>query len=230
MQTVITPDQSRQARRELGLSQADVAEATGFKRPYISDYESGTALRFTPSQLRKLRTFYEAKIAEANEAGESIDLTFGDIEGGEATSKPVASIDVVMVPSKRFQFQIDDAVSDDTQRKALELIRANDTKLADLLTRAADKESGLLGSGNFTLDTLEAIRDSLSLLACNYLVIRTVTGWPEVGLAASNDSLVGNDVLSVILGSVQEEFAAAGLSGQATESPLIADEMQEEAA
>lgn len=213
MQT-ITPDQSRQARRELGLSQADVAEATGFKRQYVSEFESGTAQRFTPSQLRKLRTLYEGKLAEAREAGEQIDLTFGSEDTAPETIAPT----IETVKTKRFHFPVDDLVSDDTLASVLSTIRANDHKLSDLLTQEVVRNDGIFGSGDFTEETLQALRDSLSLLACNYLMVRAVSGWPEIGLSASNDNITGNQVLSAILGSMRGTFETAGLIGKGNEA------------
>ena len=209
----LTPDQSRQARREFGLSQADVAEVTGLKRQYLSEFESDTAQRFTSSQLRKLRTFYEGKLAEAREAGEQIDLSFGEADPAAKTSAPAASIETVK--AKRFHFPVDDAVSDDTLSSVLATLRANDKKLADLLTQEAKRDDGFLRPGDFTEETLQALRDSLSLLACNYLMVRAVSGWPEIGLSASNANIASDKVLSVILASVQDRFEAAGLLGLA---------------
>lgn len=207
--TIITTDQSRQARRELGLSQADVEAGTGLKRQYVSEFEAGTSNRFTRSQLRKLIDFYQAKIEEARAAGDEIDVVFGEEEA--ASSAP----SIETVKAKRFHFPVDDAVSDDTLASVLAAIRANDRKLVDLLTQEAQRDDGLLGSGDFTDDTLQALRDSMSLLACNYLMVRAVTGWPEIGLSASNDSIADNKVLAAIIGSMRDQFEAAGLIGKA---------------
>lgn len=212
--SIITPDQSRQTRREFGLSQADVAEATGLKRQYLSEFESDTAQRFTVSQLRKLRTFYEGKLTEAREAGEQIDLAFGSEDTAPETIAPA----IETVKAKRFHFPVDDTVSDDTLASVLATIRANDRKLSDLLTQEVVRDDSLFGSGDFTEETLQALRDSLSLLACNYLMVRAVSGWPEIGLSASNDNIAGNQVLSAILDSMRDKFEAAGLIGAASEA------------
>jgi transcriptional regulator with XRE-family HTH domain len=221
MVVAISPDQSRQARRELGLSQAGVEAGIGLKRQYLSEFESGTSQRFTRSQLRKLVEFYSAKIEEARSAGDEIDITFDDDE----PAQPVPTLDVAKV--KRFHFPVDDAVPDDVVDSVLASIRTNDRKLADLLTQEAARNDGFFGSGNFTEETLQALRDSLSLLACNYLMVRAVTGWPEIGLSASSDSITGNTVLSAILGSVQERFQAAGLL-RGEQSPENTDATGEE--
>lgn len=216
--SIITADQSRQARREFGLSQADVAEATGLKRQYLSEFESGTAQRFTTSQLRKLCTFYETKLAEAREAGEDIELAFGDEAQEPEAAPPVGSIETVK--AKRFHFPVDDAVSDDTLSAVLTSIRTNDRKLVGLLALEARRDDGFFGSGELTEETLQALRDSMSLLACNYLMVRALGGWPDVGLSAATENLVGNTVLSAIIDSARDTFEAAGLIGADKDSPI----------
>jgi transcriptional regulator with XRE-family HTH domain len=224
--TLILSDQSRQARRELGLSQSDVAEATGLKRQYLSEFESDVSNRFTAAQQRKLVAFYKSKVEEVRAAGDEIDLSFGDTE----PASPVPTVDVVK--AKRFHFPVDDAVSDDTLASVLAAIRTNDKQAADLLMQVVARDDGFFGSGEFTEETLQALRDSMSRLACNYLMIRAVSGWPEIGLSASNDNITGNTVLSVILGSVQEQFQAAGLfasevkAADGVEEPVAVEDAQ----
>lgn len=217
--TPITPDQSRQARKEFGLSQADVAEATGLKRQYLSEFESATAQRFTLTQLRKLRAFYEAKLVEAREAGEDIELTFGDEVKELETSPPVGNVEIVK--AKRFHFPVDDAVSDETLSAVLTSIRTNDRKLAGLLAQEAKRDDGFSGSGELTEDTLQALRDSMSLLACNYLMVRALGGWPDVGLSAATENILGNTVLSAIIDSARDTFEAAGLIGADKDAPVV---------
>ncbi|GEM_PF-1543735 len=223
---IITPDQSRQARREFGLSQADVAEATGLKRQYLSEFESDTAQRFTSSQLRKLRALYESKLAEAHEAGEQIDLHFGDEEHSTEISAPAGSIETV--PAKRFFFPVADEVTADTLAATLATIRANDKKLSELLAMTAEREDVLFGEGDYTEDVLQAMRDSYALLATNYLLVRAVGGWPEIGLSASSEKVAGNDLLAAIINNAEDAFAQAGLLAKLANED-DANEMQEAA-
>lgn len=221
--TIITPDQSRQARKEFGLSQADVAEATGLKRQYLSEFESGTAQRFTSTQLRKLRTFYETKLAEASDAGEDIELTFGDDAPESEATSTAGTIEAVK--AKRFHFPVDDAVPDATLGKVLASIRANDRKLADLLTMTAERKDAFFGEGDYTEEVQQAFRDAFSLLACNYLMVRSLGGWPEIGLAAAGENLTGDTLLSAIIESARDSFAAAGLIA-GNEAPAEAAEQE----
>lgn len=215
---IINADQSRQARREFGLSQADVAEATGLKRQYLSEFESETALRFTASQLRKLRAFYEKKLKEALADGEEIELVFGEGEVNPA-STPAK---VEAFATKRFVFPVADEVSDDTLAATLTTISENDKRLAAMLSQVAKRSDSLFGDGEYAESTLQAFRDAFSLLAANYLLIRTVGGWPEIGLAAANISMATDTVLAGIISGARETFEQAGLLGESDTQEEIA--------
>jgi transcriptional regulator with XRE-family HTH domain len=170
----ITADQSRSARRELGLSQANVAESTGLNRQYISEFESGHSSRLTKAQLRKLQAFYESSIEEANENGEAIEIAFGDM----ASNTPVFSVETL--PAKQFLFPVGKDVPEEVIKSTLATISTVDKKLTDLLTKVAQREQALFGPGEFNEETLASFRESFSLLACNYLLIRAIGGWPEI--------------------------------------------------
>ena len=60
MQTLLSPDQSRAARRELALSQKDVIAQTGIAAYKLKQFESGS---FRPdlATLKTLRDFYEGQ-------------------------------------------------------------------------------------------------------------------------------------------------------------------------
>lgn len=213
--SLITPDQSRQARRELGLSQATVADATGLNRQYISEFESGYTNRLTNSHLRKLRAFYEAKIEEAREAGDEIIVTFGTDSEPESEDARAPAIETVK--AKRFFFPVDDEVADEVLAKTVAAIRTNDQKLTKLLSMVAERKSAMFGDGDYTDEVQQAFRDAFSLLSANYLLIRAVGGWPEVGLTASNADLNGDSLLSAIVGQVADTFEQAGLLPQEEE-------------
>ena len=106
---------------------------------------------------------------------------------------------------------MDDAISDETLSAVLTSIRTNDRKLAGLLAQEATRDEGFFGSGELTEETLQALRDSMSLLACNYLMVRALGGWPDVGLSAATDNVLGNTVLSAIIDSARDTFEVAGL-------------------
>lgn len=201
----ITAQQSRDARRELGLSQTDVAKTLDFNRQYLSEFETGFSTRLTNSQLKKLRTYYENKIIEANSNGEEITLTFGD---NKSEDHPASS---EIHDAKRLTFQVSDEVSDETFNSTLNTINENDKLLADLLTSSAIRDNALFGTGELSQSTLEALREGFSRLAANYLLIRALTGWSQLGLSASNINPATDSILGLIISEVNESFQKSGL-------------------
>jgi transcriptional regulator with XRE-family HTH domain len=196
---IITHDQSRQARREFGLSQADVAEATGLKRQYLSEFESDTAQRFTSSQLRKLRTFYEAKLIEARDAGERIDLGFGE-ENPASGSTPQGITPhprLVAVQSVRFCFPLSDNVPDDVVAKAMDQIEEGDARLLALFKEQIKREDGFFSDGLFTDDFTALLQEAFSILASNYVLSRMLRGWSAFGVKpVTEDPQTLRDVLA----------------------------------
>ncbi len=77
---VITPEQSRDARDALGLSQSAAAKGADIARPMLSMFESGRDARPPTSFLKKLRAFYEV---EAKKQG--VELSF---DSGSAPPQP----------------------------------------------------------------------------------------------------------------------------------------------
>ncbi len=221
MQT-ITAQQSRDARRELGLSQADVTKALDFNRQYLSEFETGFSTRLTASQLKKLRTFYEAKIEEANTNGESITLTFG---ANEATKTPAT---LENYTAKRLTFAVSDEVSDATFASTLSTIDDNDKKLVALLTSTVARDAAVFGDGELSSTTIDALRESFSLLAANYLLIRSVTGWSQLGLSASNINPATDSVLGLVMGEVSASFTSAALAPVENEPDAPDDEDENE--
>lgn len=201
----ITAQQSRDARRELGLSQADVTKTLELNRQYLSEFETGFSTRLTNAQLKKLRTYYENKITEANANGEVISLTFGEAEA----EKLSATLETYI--AKRLTFQVPEEVSDETFNSTLKTISENDKLLVELLTSAIVRDDALFGTGELSQSTLEALREAFSRLAANYLLIRSLTGWSLMGLSASNINPATDSILDLVIGEVIESFQKSGL-------------------
>jgi len=201
----ITAHQSRDARRELGLSQADVTKTLELNRQYLSEFETGFSTRLTNAQLKKLRAFYEEKITEANSNGEEITITFGEAE----TEKPTATVETFT--AKRLTFLVEDEVSDETFTSTLKTIEENDKRLADLLTSTVVRDATMFGEGELSTATLEGLRESFSLLAANYILIRSLTGWKQLGLSASNINPATDSILGLVIGEVNESLKSSGL-------------------
>lgn len=224
---IIAPDQSRQARREFGLSQADVAEATGLKRQYLSEFESDTAQRFAASQLRKLRTFYESKLIEARNAGERIDLSFGE-EDPASSSAPQGITPhprLVAVQSVRFCFPLSDNVPDDVVAKVMDQIEEGDARLLALFKEQIKREDGFFSEGEFTDDFTALLQEAFSILASNYVLSRMLRGWTAFGVKpVTEDPKTLRDVLAETFGPILTD---AGLFAPQAGK---ADEEEEEAA
>lgn len=202
----VTPSQSREARRELGLSQMDVATAIGVNRAYISDFENGSTSRLTKGQVRKLREFFEAQIEEARSSGEEIEITFGDDEKGGA---PTAKVEDFV--GKRFIFEISQDVSEETYRATLAAQKENRRRLAELLAQPVERETAVFSSGELSEATLQTLRDAFSLATANELMTLSLCGWPEAGLRAGDLSIVSDTVLSLVVENSRDVFAKAGL-------------------
>ena len=202
---IITAQQSRDARRELGLSQADITNALGFTRQYISEFETGFSTRLTNAQLKKLRAFYEDKIKVANENGEDINLTF-DADNEDKHASKVEAFN-----SKRIVYPVDDSVSDATFSATLDTIHRNDKTLVNLLSALVERDQSIFGNNGLSEITTQNLCESFSLLSANYLLLRSITGWPQLGLSASNENLDPKTILSLIMDDVKESFESAGL-------------------
>ncbi len=104
-----------------------------------------------------------------------------------------------------------DEVSDETFNSTLKTIGENDKLLAELLTSTTMRENALFGAGELSTSTLEALRESFSRLAANYLLIRSLTGWPQLGLSASNINPATDSILALVMGEVNESLLKSGL-------------------
>ncbi len=205
--SIISPTQSREARRELGISQADVATALGISRPYISDFESGNLIRLTNNQLRKLRTHYEEKIAAAKEAGDEIEIAFGD------AAPEVVTLRFESVTEKKLVLGSSNDVSDEVVSSVMATITDNDKEVSAILNSIATRDQAIFGEGGLSEETLGNLRQAFSLLAGNYLLVRSIGGWPEIGLSAANMNIADNSLLQLVIKNAEHQFIQAGLIG-----------------
>lgn len=172
---IITPDQCRKARRELSLSQGDVAAATGLNRVYISDFENGGTNRLTTGQQKKLVEFFKGKLEEAQDNGEDLDLSFGQ------TEDPAAS-DLKESPALRstaiacLHFAISPDIPAPDVLKIIRQIEDNEAQLEELLGKDA-KEAGLFGMGSQWDGETEAdMQAAFGLMAENFVLHSLVQG------------------------------------------------------
>lgn len=177
--TIITPDQSRKARRELGLSQADVANSVGINRQYISEFETGYSNRITTAQLRKLRTFYEGKLREAADNGDEITLSFGDSNTSSSDSfvtidpqRDLEGIQRTVLAIRHLS--IDPNIPQEQAEAILQKIAANDAEAKKLLEAKA--ENGFFSDWAESTDAM--LKEVFGLFAANYVLLRRLQGRP----------------------------------------------------
>lgn len=173
-QTIITPTQCRTARRELSLSQGDVAAATGLNRVYISDFENGGTNRLTTGQQKKLVEFFKGKLEEAQDNGEELDLTFGQTED-------TAAADLKESPALRstaiacLHFAISPDIPAPDVLKIIRQMEENEARLEELLSKEA-KEGGLLTFGQWDGETETDLQEAIATMAANFVLSSLVQG------------------------------------------------------
>lgn len=207
MHQSITAQESRSARRELGLSQADVTKALDFNRQYLSEFETGFSTRLTNAQLKKLRAFYEDKITEANANGEDITLAFGEPE----TEKALTAFQSFQqkIPAPYYFLPTFINVTQDVSIKTQALIQDNDARIALLLQQMVARDDGFFGSGEFDQETNGALQEAFGLMAANYALWRSMSGWAALGLSA--DSEEPETIRDVVFETFREQLENAGL-------------------
>ena len=147
----ITAEQSRAARQQLGLTQAQVIEQGNITSYKLKQFESG---RFTPDTafLDALRNFYVE-------------------QGADLDEKPVSGEKIVKSVS-RMCFYVADAITEDQLEAALKRLDATDDRVAELLPQAVEESwTSAYGEG-----TEDALREVYQRLAEGYLLFRMLQG------------------------------------------------------
>lgn len=160
MAVTITTDQCRTARRELGLSQGDVAAATGLNRVYISDFENGGTNRLSTGQQKKLVEFFKGKLEEAQANGEELDLSFGQAEDPAASDlKESPALRSTAIACLHFAISPDIPAPD--VLKIIRQMEENEARLEELLSKEA-KEGGLLTFGQWDGETETDLQEAIA--------------------------------------------------------------------
>ena len=132
-------------------------------------------------------------------------LTFGEDEPEKS------NITLENHTVKRLTFQVDDQVSDETLNSTLKTIFDNDNLIGELLTTTIVRDQALFCQVELSKNTLENLREAFSRLSANYLLIRSLTGWPQLGLSASNLNPAADSILGLVMTEVIESFRKSGL-------------------
>jgi len=162
----ITAEQSRAARFQLGLTQANVIEQSELAGHKLKQFETG---RFIPDTafLQNLKEFYEDNGFEFAEAETEAET--------KATStvapKPTHGSGLVE-PMFTMRFVVDRTIPQEQADSILERMDNNDVRIAELMNRKL--ESGLLSS--YSSQTEADTQELYGLMAENYLLFRTLQG------------------------------------------------------
>ena len=169
----ITPLQSKAARYQLGLTQANVIGESGLPGHKLKNFETG---RFIPDIkfLESLRTFFEGKGIDLQDLSTSDQVPItapGAPPMPAPAQRPGANL---VAPMSRPAFLISTAIDQDQVDSLLEAMDANDNRIEAIMDEPG--QSGML-SGR--ADLLQ--RELFGLMAANYLLFRMMQGRNIVG-------------------------------------------------
>lgn len=213
---VLTPELSKQARRELGLSQNDVIKATGIQAYKLKQWE-GRGLTIEIADTRKLAEFYEAQgvsIADliqyhASKGGQGR----ADDRPPERAQRPALQDGFTYNP--RPGFVISDQITPEVVDALMARMEANDDRIAALIGEAF--KTGFLG--NISDDTEAKARELVACLAENHVVFRALQGRNIVSVGRDEPKTIGEYLgkmleASPVLPMVAKKPDVAALSGR----------------
>lgn len=200
----LTPDVSRLARQELGLSQAAVSQASGVQAYIIKQWEAG---RFRPpvAALEKLAAYYEAE-------GVNLEAIREHLSPG-AAANPVApaaeprDLAAGFTQNARPGFFIAEGLSADLLGRLMERMEANDDRIAELTAKSFENSF----FGGLTEATETHLRELMGTLAESYLLFRLMQGRNIVAKTAKQGRAEPNTIGEYLTQWVHDESAAAAL-------------------
>lgn len=210
----ITASQSRAARYQLGLTQADVIKQSTVPGHKLKMFESGRLVPDMPF-LQKLADFYVA---------EGVDLS--DVEEEKAPTPAPAAAPVVKpgsemvrpAPIHRPHFYVSESVTPKLLDLCLERMHANDERINEIL--GADLRFGLMGG--FQEQTIAEQQEIFGALAEGYLIFRLLQGNP---LVKPFDEKASAKTHAELLGQFYAKSPMALLKQIEQESDQLAEEV-----
>lgn len=208
----ITAAQSRAARYQLGLTQADVIKQSGVPGHKLKQFESG---RFVPDMpfLQKLADFYTG-----------LDVDLSDVTSDPApapapapAAKPGANM-VRPAPVHRPHFYVSESVTPELLDLCLERMHDNDERINKILGK--DLRFGLMGS--YQEQTVSEQQEIFGAMAEGYLIFRLLQGNP---LVQPFDEKTSAKTHAQLLGQVFANSPAALLKQIEESSAELAEEV-----
>ena len=191
----LTPDLSKRARRELGLSQNDVIKASGVQAYKLKQWEA-RGLTIELADLRKLTDFYTAQGVNLAELAEHVGRSNGAAREGQAETaaevRPALQEGFTYTP--RPGFLISDQLAPEVVDKLMERMEANDDRIAGLTAEAF--KAGFLS--DISEETEAKARELIGTLAENHLIFRFLQGLNVVSTGRDEPKTLG-DYLGMLL-------------------------------
>ncbi|BCM23826.1 helix-turn-helix domain-containing protein [Methyloradius palustris] len=182
----------------LRLNVSEVSKETNIPRSYMSEFRNGDR-QLRPEHLAKLKDYFESK-----------GIVFED-SPPEPASHPPATLPnappLAAAPYKFLPVYLD--VDQPAVIKTQGVIQDNDARLAVLLQQTASRDDGFFSESEFSEDTQEALQEVFTLMAANYVLWRSLSGWPALGLSASGAD--PQTIKDIVFETFREALVKAGL-------------------
>lgn len=184
----LTPDLSKRARRELGLSQADVIKATGIQGYKLKQWE-GRGLSIELVDIRMLADFYEEQGVDLAELIDHINRSNSAGREGQAEKAPEArpALQDGFTYNPRPGFMISDQLAPEVIDTLMERMEANDERVSELTEEAF--KSDFLGISS---DTEAKVRELLGTLAESHVIFRCLQGRNIVSPLRDDPKTIGD--------------------------------------
>jgi len=172
--TILTPEVSKRARRELGLSQSDVIKATGVQAYKLKQWEA-RGLSVELADLHALCAFYEAQGVDLAELIEHMGRSGSAGRDGASDKTPdaAATLQDGFTYTPRPGFIISDQLAPELVEALMERMEVNDDRIAALTAKAFETSAFF---GNVTDETEAKARELLGTLAENHVIFRALQG------------------------------------------------------
>jgi hypothetical protein len=222
----ITPLQSKAARYQLGLTQANVIGESDLPGHKLKSFETG---RFIPDMkfLQSLQAYYEGKGINLS------DLKTDDQASPVAApAKPRPGASMVQ-PTYGMVFRVSDDISEDQVNALLGQMDSNDERVAAILMEPA--KTGFFSDFDERTEALQ--RELFGLMAANYQIFRTLQGRaltdppPQNGAAKTQADLLATWIAAGPMASLLLTSSAPPKAiAVTTDLPADSGENEEEAA
>lgn len=160
--TALTPDLSKAARRELGLSQADVIQAAGIPAHKLKQWEA-RGMSIELRELEKLASFYESQ-------GADLDKIAGHVSQQKAQGAAALPEGFTVTP--RAGFAVAEELAPELVQQLTHRLEENDKAIAVLVKEEIAKSF----FGDISEATDGKVRELFGKLAMNHLLFRLLQG------------------------------------------------------